>query len=255
MKSSAEKASASDGGAALVATLAGALWKELEGDIEFHALGHSAGAIFHAFFLPLLVGQRPPGVPPVDVRTLHLLAPALTTELFKTRLQKLTGQGQPITSVTTYTMTDELEQSDDSLRPYGKSLLYFVSRHSRTRCRRVFSVCRRASNPISSSSASSGSAGTEKVGHVTFSQSPAGTSLNARTESVTHGGFDNDIPTMTSVIRRVLDVPDSGAVVDYFEESIPGFERAAVGTVSERSSPSMRSGTPARRRAPRQATR
>ena len=85
-----------------------------------------------------------------------------------------------------------------------------------------------------------GLAGTEKVGHITFSPSPAGTSLNARTESITHGGFDNDIATMTSVIRRVLDVPDSGAVVDYFEELIPGFERAAVETArSGRSLPSL----------------
>ena len=36
---------------------------------------------------------------------------------------------------------------------------------------------------------------------------------------------------MTSVVRRVLDVPDTTAVVDYFEESIPGIDRAAVGAV------------------------
>ena len=237
MKSGAEKASASDGGAALVATLAGALWKELNGEIEFHALGHSAGAIFHAFFLPLLVGQRPPGVPPVDVRTLHLLAPALTTELFKARLQKLAGQGQPITSVTTYTMTDELEQSDDSLKPYGKSLLYLVSQAFEDEVPTSILGLQKSLKSDLQLIRFFGLAGTEKVGHITFSQSPAGTSLNARTESVTHGGFDNDIPTMTSVIRRVLDVPDSGAVVDYFEESIPGFERAAVGTARRKRIP------------------
>ena len=240
MKSGAEKASASDGGAALVATLAGALWKELNGEIEFHALGHSAGAIFHAFFLPLLVGQRPPGVPPVDVRTLHLLAPALTTELFKTRLQKLTGQGQPITSLTAYTMTDELEQSDDSLRPYGKSLLYLVSQAFEDEVPSSILGLQKSLTADLQLIRFFGLAGTEKVGHITFSPSPAGTSLNARTESITHGGFDNDIATMTSVIRRVLDVPDSDTVVDYFEESIPGFERAAVETArSGRSLPSL----------------
>ena len=78
MKKSAQKAADPDGGARLVAELAGKLWKATRGTVEFHALGHSAGAIFHAFFLPLLVAQKPAGVPPVDVRTLHFLAPAST---------------------------------------------------------------------------------------------------------------------------------------------------------------------------------
>ena len=110
MKKSAQKAADTDGGARLVAELAGKLWKKTGGAIEFHALGHSAGAIFHAFFLPLLVAQKPAGVPPVDVRTLQLLAPASSADLFKKRLKTLIGQGQPITSLTLYTMTDELEQ-------------------------------------------------------------------------------------------------------------------------------------------------
>ena len=66
-------------------------------------------------------------MPQVSVRTLHLLAPAVTTDLFKERLKPLIGSGKPITPLTTYTMTDELEQDDDSLKPYGKSLLYLVS--------------------------------------------------------------------------------------------------------------------------------
>ena len=188
----------------------------------------------------------------MDVRTLHLLAPALTTELFKTRLLKLIGQGQPITGVTTYTMSDELEQSDDSLKPYGKSLLYLVSRAFEDEVPTSLLGLQTSLKSDLQLIRFFGLAGTEKVGHVTFSPSPAGTSLNARTESITHGGFDNDIPTMTSVIRRVLDVPDSAAVVDYFEEAIPGFERVPGGTAGpERSSSSVRSGTPARRRTPR----
>ena len=97
MKKSAQKAAGPDGGGRLVAELAGKLWKATNGQIEFHALGHSAGAILHAFFLPLLVAQKPAGVASVDVRTLHFLAPAITTDLFKERLKKLIGPGQPIT--------------------------------------------------------------------------------------------------------------------------------------------------------------
>ena len=60
-----------------------------------------------------------------------------------------------------------------------------------------------------------------------FSRSMAGAARRDRSESITHGGFDNDIATMTSVMRRVLDVPETAAVVDYFE-AVPGFNRAAV---------------------------
>ena len=121
MKKNAESASASGGGARLVAELAGKLWKTLGGDVDFHALGHSAGAIFHAHFLPLLVAQNP-GATPVSVRMLHLLAPAITIDLFKTTLRKLIGQGQPITRATMYTMTSS---SRPTKRRHGKSLLYW----------------------------------------------------------------------------------------------------------------------------------
>ena len=224
MKSSAERAAAADGGAALVAKLAGQLWKDFEGALEFHALGHSAGAIFHAFFLPVLVAQRPAGVPSVDVRTLHLLAPAITTELFKTRLRPLVGAGQPITRLTTYTMTDQFEQDDDTVAPYGKSLLYLVSHAFEDKESTPLVGLQKSLKSDLQMIRFFGLAGTEKVADITFAKTAPGTPLNARTESITHGGFDDDVATMTSVIRRVLDVPDGTAVVDYFEEMVPGFD-------------------------------
>ena len=74
-----------------------------------------------------------------------------------------------------------------------------------------------------------GLAGTEKVADICFLENRPASPKNARSVSVSHGGFDNDIPTMTSVVRRVLDVSDATAVVDYFEDAVPGFEHPAVG--------------------------
>jgi Clostripain family len=227
MKKNAESASASGGGARLVAELAGKLWKTLGGDVDFHALGHSAGAIFHAHFLPLLVAQNP-GATPVSVRTLHLLAPAITIDLFKTTLRKLIGQGQPITRATMYTMTDELEQADEAAA-YGKSLLYLVSRSFEDEVPTPILGMQEALKRDLDMIRFFGLAGTQKVADVIFSRSMAGAARRDRSESITHGGFDNDIATMTSVIRRMLDVPETAAVVDYFEEAVPGFDRAAVG--------------------------
>ena len=170
-------------------------------------------------------------MPPVSVRTLHLLAPAITTDLFKERLKPLIGSGKPITALTTYTMTDELEQDDDSLKPYGKSLLYLVS--DAFEDEKPDADPRTAEEPEAGPAADpvlrAGRHGEGRRHRVL--EDAAGRPLTARTESITHGGFDNDVATMTSVIRRVLDVPDTTAVVDYFEETIPGFDRAAVGAV------------------------
>jgi len=53
---------------------------------------------------------------------------------------------------------------------------------------------------------------------------------------------------MTSVVRRVLDVPDATAVVDYFEDPVPGFEHPVIGIPPEFDSP-VRATTRARRHA------
>ncbi len=257
MKKSAENASATGGGARRVAELAGSMWKELKGEIEFHALGHSAGAIFHGHFLPLLVSQRPTGVRAVDVRTLHFLAPAITTDLFKTRLKALIGSGRSITSLTMYTMLDELEQRDDSTKPYGKSLLYLVSGAFEEEVPTTILGLQKSLKQDVQLIRLFGLAGTEKAADIVFSRTTDGAPRNARSQSVTHGGFDNDIATMTSVARRVLDVPDTVEVVDYFEEAIPGFDRAAVGAAlpeSVRSAPRSAARAPARARAVRSAT-
>jgi hypothetical protein len=231
MKSSAASAAATDGGSTLVARCAGDLWKTTGGAIEFHALGHSAGAIFHAFFLPLLVAQKPAGVPPVDVRTVHLLAPAITTDLFKTRLLNLTGPGQPITRLTVYTMNDEHEQDDESLKPYGKSLLYLVSQAFEDEEVTPILGLQKSLKTDLKLVRFFGLAGTEKAADIAFATTGDNTPRNARTRSITHGGFDNDVATMTSVIRRVLDAADTTAVIDYFEDAVPGFDRSAVGII------------------------
>jgi len=250
MKKSAQKAADADGGARLVAEHAGKLWKATRGTVEYHAIGHSAGAIFHAFFLPLLVAQKPAGVAPVDVRTLHFLAPASTTDLFKKRLKTLIGPGQPITSLTLYTMTDELEQDDSSIRAYGKSLLYLVTNAFEDAVPTPILGLQKNLKQDLPLIRFFGLAGTEKVADIVFSRSADTAPLNARSQSTRHGGFDNDNATMTSVIRRVLDVSDAEPVVDYFEESVAGFERAPVGSAPPAPAGKGARGAESRRRKP-----
>jgi hypothetical protein len=258
MKKSAEKSAAPGGGSRLTADLAAELSASLAGAIEFHALGHSAGAIFHAHFLPLLVQPRAGGAA-LSVRTLHLLAPAITIDLFKDTLKPLVGAGKPITSLTTYTMTDDLEQQDHTVKPYGKSLLYLVSGSFEDTVPTKLLGMQKGLKQDAPLIGFFGLAGTEKVADICFSRTDPAAPRNARTESSSHGGFDNDVATMTSVVRRVLDAADGSAVVDYFEDVVPGFERSAVGLPAQDDRPTAtvtraRTATPARKQA-RKATR
>ena len=257
MKKSAEKSAAPGGGSRLAADLAAELSASLGGAIEFHALGHSAGAIFHAHFLPVLVRPRAGGAA-VSVRTLHLLAPAVTIDLFKDTLKPLVGAGKPITSLTAYTMTDDLEQQDHTVKPYGKSLLYLVSGAFEDAVPTKLLGMQKGLRQDAPLIRFFGLAGTEKVADICFSRTDPASPKNARSESVTHGGFDNDVATMTSVVRRVLDAPDASAVVDYFEDVVADFEHPPVGLPPQLDSPSTAPrgprATPARKQA-RKATR
>lgn len=95
---------------------------------EWHAVGHSAGAIFHCHFLPalhqaLLATASGPAAGP-HIKSLSLLAPAVRTDLFKQMLAPRIGHD--IGSLTMFTMKQREELRDNVLMIYRKSLLYFV---------------------------------------------------------------------------------------------------------------------------------
>lgn len=102
------------GGARLVADLL-----KNAGATEVHVVGHSAGSIFHAPLVQLLVSN---GIP---IKTCTLWAPAITVDLFKKTYLPLIGNG--IEKFALFTMNDKTEQDDNCARIYNKSLLYLVS--------------------------------------------------------------------------------------------------------------------------------
>jgi hypothetical protein len=231
MKRSAEVSVLEGGGAAFVAQRARDLWNAHHADIEIHAAGHSAGTIFHAHFLPALLGLRAAaGVPPLRIRTTHFLAPACTTALFNSKLKSLVGGNKGIDGLTVYTMNKSLEQ-DDTAGPYRKSLLYLVSR--------AFEGDQPA--PILGLEESIrqevglirffGLAGNQKQADLIFSKTDPGAPPRARSMATRHGGFDDDAPTMTSVVRRILDAADTASVIEYFSEPIADTRTASAADV------------------------
>lgn len=240
MKRSAELSVLDGGGALLVAETVRDFWNAHHADMEIHAAGHSAGAIFQSHFLPSLV-SRPvaAGVPPIHVRTLHLLAPACTTALFRSKLAPLAGHA--VGAMTMYTMAKSLEL-EDRAGPYRKSLLYLVSRAFETEQPTPILGLEESLRDEVALIRFFGLAGTRKEADLLFSKTPPNAPPRERSLSTSHGGFDDDVATMSSLMRRVLDVPDTTSIVDFFQDELPpiagepGDAGAAVAEAIERAS-------------------
>jgi hypothetical protein len=215
MKLAAEQAFLpKQGGTFLVERLA-AFWKQHSAEMEIHAIGHSAGTVFQAYFINALCQQR--SNPPITIESLHFLAPAITVQLFKDTLKDLVG-GR-VKALTEYTMARDFELAD-RVGPYGKSLLYLVGRSFEDapdtlilgleeslrrdpEMRDFFGLLNKK----------------RRQAEVLFSvsqESPSRSTIAAR-----HGDFDNDRFTMGSVMRRILAVGDEVPIVEFPETVSP----------------------------------
>lgn len=199
MKDSAERASAPNtGGAWLTARqLKEFLKTHHDHPVELHAIGHSAGSVFHAHFLAAMttaLGNKGP-----TIRSLHHLAPAIRVDLFKQKVVPLLGKG--IDRLTMYTMTDAKEREDTTMKVYKKSLLYLIHHglEREPRCPlvgleqsvRADATLRKWFEPES-----------PEAVEVVWSPTQGGPRYSS--QSLTHGGFDDDPQTMNSVCRRIL---------------------------------------------------
>lgn len=157
---------------------------------KVHLAGHSTGAILLANLIGAL-GRREG---PPRLRTVSLFAPACTHELFhesfKPALKSSGGFG--IDRMTIYNLDPNLELDDTVTPIYRKSLLYLVSNaYEEETPERILGmqVFRNRLGPLPKS--------------LRFEISD-GPGANPKTESSTHGGFDNDVATMNDLLRSVL---------------------------------------------------
>ena len=171
-------------------------------DWELHIVGHSAGSIFAAYAMKLLTGL---GLP---IATINFLAPAVTMELFQKLLVPLIAQ-KKIPRPGLFILGDEAER-DDTVGPYGKSLLYLVSNaFEHKRGRPLLGMERFVSDRGTAAAAD-----TVPAMNALFKDPLgglpgiviAGTAdpEDSRSQSTSHGGFDNDADTLNSVLCRIL---------------------------------------------------
>ncbi|MGQ7848437.1 caspase family protein [Granulosicoccus sp. 3-233] len=215
MKSSAELASDSGNGADYVAGKLADLLGDHADRMDVHAVGHSAGSIFHAHFLPLLAARNAP------IKTVHYLAPAVRNDLFKQNIAPLLGNG--IGSLTLFTMNKQREKADTVASVYRKSLLYLVSRaledaddtdilgleeslRRDLETRRLFGL----------------DGSSSELAEVVWSPTSDSQSGNAST-ALTHGGFDDDVHTMESVLRRMLGLRNGEQIEPFPDDGTRSF--------------------------------
>ncbi len=216
MKSSAEHAvdepssgNPDGGGARYVADKLKKFCDRNGADIELHAVGHSAGSIFHCYFLPI---ARKLGVP--TFTSAHFLAPAVRVDTFKERLASEIGDEKAVQKLTIFTMKRDYERDDNCAQVYRKSLLYLI----------YYALENKRSTPILGLEESLrgdrelkklfGLGGTSsESGQVVWSVTQSDTGVSA-SGSQSHGGFDDDAPTMNSVARRILGRADADKIVE-----------------------------------------
>ena len=212
MKENGELASAPGGGMRVFAQCAQQALAGLSAadrkQWELHVVGHSAGSIFAASAAPLLTQTG------VAFKTLQLMAPAIRIDLFKERLLPFIKNGEcPRPSM--YILSDQGERDDD-VGPYGKSLLYLVSNaFEGARETPLLGMQRFISIESEAADTAIVDADIEALlkqpvdGRPALVVAGAGPNTDKISDrlsrSDSHGGFDNDVATMNSVLYRILD--------------------------------------------------
>ena len=156
-----------------------------------HLAGHSTGAILCAYLLGRL--NKESNIPRISSTT--LLAPAATVGLFDREylpLLETAGSAFGIDQMKIYSLTDKLELKDTVGKIYRKSLLYMVSR--------AFEEEKKAE--ILGMQKYTGEIDPPTRLEFIYSEGPNGTEPRSQSES--HGGFDNDVATMNQLLCSVL---------------------------------------------------
>ncbi len=220
MKQNALAAATPGGGLRLLAGHLEALRADLGKDLEIHLLGHSAGSI--------LLGQLCNRLAPrnVDVASLGLYAPACTMAFAADFLGRaLKAKLLSRRSVYFEVLSEERER-DDHVGPYGKSLLYLVSRALEEVHKMPILGMVAAWNPadpddIVNARRRSDVAAWRKVWgngpkphETTEPQVDDGQGLIPSA----HGSFDNDVAVVTNSIERIR-----GGALAFTVENLRGF--------------------------------
>ncbi len=159
--------------------------------LKIHLAGHSTGAVLLGHLLDGLDSLDLPDI----IESSSLMAPACSIDFYREhyepRLQEQESSKIKVKlpSLSIYNLTEQLELDDNVSLVYQKSLLYLVSR----------ALERLIDKPILGMQRYSKSLTKHPGLSINYSNGKKGL-----TTSVSHGGFDNDINTMNSIMTQIL---------------------------------------------------
>jgi Papain family cysteine protease len=200
------RTSKGDGAMQLIAkhaleTLSG-LSKSEKSKWEFHVVAHSAGSIYFAYALEHLLKMKAEGI---TFSSVHFMAPAITTELFGSLVGPRIKTGDcPLPSLFILSDVGEL---DDTVGPYGKSLLYLVSNaFEGTRGVPLVGMDKFVGEDPLLKHLFAGKTASGHPSLVIAGAAPANASADpySTSRSESHGGFDNDPDTLNSILMRIV---------------------------------------------------
>jgi len=153
--------------------------------VRLHMIGHSAGSILHSYAIDRLCKLG------WTFESVNFMAPAVTVDLFKQTVLPQLKDGM-VKRLNQFHLTDVTEQADPTCRPilyYSRSLLYLVSESFEHGVR----------TPI---------LGMEKyfdqyIASLRLKQVQAWSAPLGASQSTTHGGFDDDAATRSSIISLI----------------------------------------------------
>lgn len=190
--------------------------------VKLHAVGHSAGAIFHSHFVPEVIKMTGE-----NFNNVQFLAPALSLADFKERMMPKMGKSKGIEKLTIFTMKEHLERNDSTASPlYNRSILYLVSRaveaKKMTPILGLEESIRDDNELMQVFGIGPQSAGD---GEIIWSKSVASEGRSA-THATRHVDFNCDRATMTSVLRRIKGLDDNDPLHEYPEENLCSTDRS-----------------------------
>jgi hypothetical protein len=195
---------------------------------EIHLVGHSAGSIFLAGVLDRLAEAE------IEVESLTYLAAAMRTDAWvESVLPRL--RRRQVRRFTAFGMSPTRELDDvcgaGRAAIYRKSLLYLVSRALERPATPdatevpLVGMARFADGVVDGTSYAEAVAALDD-GELIWS--PSSNPADRRSDSWSHGGFDDDNPTMTSVLLRILGSQSVSRGNEYVPNLQPGTSAAAV---------------------------
>lgn len=202
--------------AATLATLADKL------DLEVHLVGHSAGSFVHGHLMDALAARK------VPVHSLTLYAPACSLDFAAQHFMPAVKAGRLASDAFWLHVLSDKREREDSVGPYGKSLLYLVSRGFESTRKTPLAGLAHCLDPKADNhdddlwtpreysqvvawrdfvhALPAQADGREAAEVVTIDVVPAklGADGSVVTIESTHGSFDNDLETISRTINRVL---------------------------------------------------